>query len=124
MFFRYDFDSRAKPFLRLIGVKPARDGVRIDGERVVASFGPFNTSIELSNIKSASRTGPYKWFKALGPRLSAADHGVTFATTTAGGVCLEFHEPIPAIFGPWDHPGMTVTVADPDGFVAALETSS
>ncbi len=120
MFFPYEFDRRAQPFLRLVGARADRDGVRVDDERVVATFGPFNATIERSNIKAVSVTGPYRWYKAIGPRLSAADHGLTFGTTTAGGVCIEFHQPIRAVFGPWAHPGVTLTVADPNAFAATI----
>lgn len=120
LFFPYAFDRATKPLLRVIGVRPDRDGVRVEDQRLIASFGLLNASIDLANIESASVTGPYTAIKALGPRLSAADHGVTFGTTAAGGVCLIFVEPIPAIFGPWAHPGMTLTVAEPAGLVAAV----
>ena len=46
----------------------------------------------------------------------------TFGSSTRQGVCLKFHEPIKAyIPGMRPHPGLTVTVTDPDGLVAALE---
>ena len=60
--------------------------------------------------------------KALGVRLSLADRGLTFGSTAAGGVCVEFTHPRRGIepFGLLRHPGLTLTVADPDGLVAAL----
>jgi len=121
MFFPYDFDRMTKPLLRLAGVRPDRDGVRIERDRLIASFGLLNASIDIENIATASVTGPYSAIKAIGPRLSAADHGVTFGTSASAGVCVTFVEPIPAVFGPWEHPGMTLTVADPEGLVAAIE---
>lgn len=124
MFFPYDVDRRARPLLRLIGVRADRDGVRLDDERIVASFGPLNANIDLGNVKSVSMTGPYRWFKVIGPRLSAADHGLTFGTTHKAGVCIELHRPIPAVFGPWSHPGVTLTVAEPEKFAKAVEAGS
>jgi len=121
MFFPYEFDRLTKPLLRVAGVRPDRDGVRIERNRLVASFGLLNASIDIDNIATASITGPYSAIKAIGPRLSAADHGVTFGTTASAGVCLLFEEPISAVFGPWQHPGMTLTVADPAGLVSAIE---
>ncbi len=121
MFFAYRFNKLRLP-LRLIGVRAASDGVTIDDQRVFASFGPFTTVFDLANIKSATVTGPYKWYKAIGPRLSAADHGLTFGTTIAEGVCIEFHRPIPPVLGPWKHPGLTVTVANPAELASMLST--
>lgn len=122
MFFPYEFSRLAKPLLRLAGVRADRDGVRVENGRLIASFGPLNTSVDLDNIAAASVTGPYRAIKAVGPRLSAADHGVTFGTTPSAGVCITFDEPIPAVFGPWAHPGLTLTVADTEGLIAAIES--
>ena len=60
-------------------------------------------------------TGPYRWYRAIGPRLSLADHGLTFGTSAARGVCLLLREPVPGIdpLGVIRHPGLTLTVADP-----------
>ena len=41
---------------------------------------------------------------------------LTFGTTTRGGVCLRFREPVAGI-DPWGrirHPGLTLTVAEPE----------
>lgn len=124
MYFPYEFDWRAKPLLRTLGVRADRDGVRLTDDRLIASFGPLNASVELERIDTASVTGPYLAIKAIGPRLSAADHGLTFGTTAKAGVCIAFKEAIPPVFGPWCHPGMTVTVADPAGLVAAIGARS
>ncbi|WP_060711281.1 hypothetical protein [Pseudonocardia sp. HH130629-09] len=61
--------------------------------------------------------------KALGARLSLADRGVTFGSATERGVCIRFHRPVPALdpFGTLRHPGITVTIADPERLVAAVE---
>ncbi len=121
MFFPYEFEPAARPMLRLLGVRPDRDGVRLDDERLAASFGWLSAVVERDNIKSVSVTGPYRWFKVLGPRLSMADHGLTFGTNADHGVCIEFHDPLPAVFGPWNHPGITLTVAEPEKLVEALD---
>jgi hypothetical protein len=51
-----------------------------------------------------------------------ADRGITFATNNERGVCIRFFDPIAGIepTGRVLHPGMTVTVADPDALVVAL----
>ncbi len=122
-YFAYRFNSTASPFLRILGVKPDKDGVRLENGRLKASFGFLNVDTAIENVSTASVTGPYTWWKAIGPRLSMADHGLTFGTTADGGVCVEFVEPIGRVVGPWDHPGLTLTVDDPAGLVEAIENA-
>jgi hypothetical protein len=77
----------------------------------------------LSNVAEIAESGPYHVWKVIGPpRLSFADRGITFATNADRGVCIRFFEPVPGIepSGRLLHPGVTVTVADPDGLVVAL----
>ena len=77
----------------------------------------------LSNIAEITESGPYKVWKVIGPpRLSVADRGITFATNADRGVCVRFFEPVAGFepTGRLRHPGITVTVADPDGLVVAL----
>lgn len=119
-YFAYRFASKAAPVVRVLGVKPNRDGVRIANGRLRASFGFLNADTAIENVSTATVTGPYEWFKVLGPRLSMSDHGLTFGTTTDGGVCLEFVEPIRRVIGPWDHPTLTLTVDDPEGLIEAI----
>ena len=67
-------------------------------------------------------TGPYRWYRAIGPRLSLADHGLTFGSTPARGVCLLFREPVPGIGPPGliRHPNLTLTAADPERLAATV----
>ena len=76
----------------------------------------------LKNISCVKRTGPYSAVKVIGARGSFADRGATFGTTTAGGVCVEFKEPVKILdpSGIILHPGLTLTVADLDGLEQAL----
>jgi hypothetical protein len=50
------------------------------------------------------------------------DRGLTFGTTTEGGVCLTFDQPVTGLdpLGVLRHPGLTVTVDDVEGFVTAV----
>jgi hypothetical protein len=75
-----------------------------------------------SNVHAVSLTGPYQWYRAIGPRLSLSDHGLTFGTTTARGVCLQLRDPVPGIdpIGLIRHPNLTLTVADPQRFAATV----
>ena len=62
--------------------------------------------------------------KTAGPaHLSLADRGLTFATNGDRGVCLIMREPVSGIdpFGLLRHPNLTVTVADCDGLVNAVQ---
>ena len=97
----------------------ARD---LDGREVALPAAlPAERNVVL-NVQTARLTGPYRWYRAIGPRLSLADHGLAFGTTTARGVCLLFWEPVRGIgpFGVIRHPGLTLTVADPQRFAATV----
>jgi hypothetical protein len=52
-----------------------------------------------------------------------ADRGITFGTNPRRGVCIEFHEPVPAFdpLGLVRHPNLTVTVADPEALLSVLD---
>lgn len=109
--------------LRLIGVTPGRAQVELtDDGRVVATFGPLVLDTPLPNVTDYHLTGPYRWWRAIGPRGSLVDHGFTFGTSAHGGVCLCFAEWVPR---PWVRGGrvesLTVTVDDVAGLAAALE---
>jgi hypothetical protein len=108
--------------LGLLGVRPSSSGVWVDDDVVTATFGPWTLRTPTSNVASAEVTGPYEAWKAAGLRLSLADRGLTFGTTTRGGVCLSFHEPVPGIepAGLLRHPSLTVTVSEPGLLVDRL----
>ncbi|MET9000403.1 hypothetical protein [Amycolatopsis sp. Hca4] len=92
-----------------------RAGLDLDAAGLRVRFGPWLVETPLSNLAGAEATGPYHPLRVLGPRLSLADRGLTFGTTTQGGVCLRFREPVRGI-DPWGrirHPGLTVTVSEP-----------
>jgi hypothetical protein len=111
---------------RMAGVSPANAWVEVTRSNLMARFGPWRLETPVSNIASAEITGPYQLWKVAGPaRLSFADRGLTFAGTTERGVCLQFRQPVRGIdpLGALLHPGLTVTVADPPGLIAALEAA-
>jgi hypothetical protein len=123
-FFPYDLDIRFQWIWWPLGVR-AHDGVTItEHGRFVATFGRWRVDTPLANIKGWQMGGPYRWYKAVGLRGSAADSGITFGTTPRGGVCVLFAERIPQVLPPAPaHAGLTVTVADREGLVAALSGS-
>lgn len=124
--FPFAFEPWAAPALVLIGVRPstARVVVDADGGLLDARFGPWHVVTPLANVRAADVGGPYRAWKVLGPRLSLADRGLTFGTTTASGVCIRFHRPVRGIdpAGLLQHPSLTVTVAEPAALRARLRS--
>ena len=122
--FVFEFEPRYKVVLALLGVTPGTATVTLDDERVVARFGPWSCETPVSNVREVCSTGPYRGYRAIGARGSFADRGLTFASTTAGGVCMLFREPVRGLdpFGRMHHPGLTVTVAERERFASSLRS--
>lgn len=100
---------------------PARSGAEVNDLALSVRFGPFLTTTPWNNVRDVTVVNSLRWFKVLGPRLSLADRGVTYGTSDEAGVCVTFAEPVAGLFGSRRvHPGLTVTVADPEGFAAAV----
>ena len=120
--FEMAFDPRFRLPLAALGVTPATAHVTVTADRLVACFGPWTCRTTPANVRAVDVTGPYHWYRAIGPRLSLADHGLTFGTTTTRGVCLQLRNPVPGIdpLGLIRHPSLTLTVADPQRFAAAM----
>ena len=121
-FFPYHFDRRFLPMWLGAGALPRRDGVTITDDRFVATFGVLRVSTPLDNISEAHVTGPYRWWTAVGPRLSFADDGLTFGTNAQAGLCVHFRNKIKRVVGFRDHSALTVTVADPHALEAMLRS--
>jgi hypothetical protein len=120
-YFPYRYDPRLAP-LWLPFRWPGDQGVTLteDG-RFVARYGPFRAEAPLSSVLDAHITGPYRWWTAVGPRLSFVDDGLTFGTNAQAGVCVHFEPRVHRVVGLRDHSALTVTVADVEGLVAALK---
>jgi hypothetical protein len=120
--FPFEFEPRYRRILWLMSVTPARSGVEIGDGSLLVRFGPWRVLTDVSNIRCAEETGPYQALRAIGPHISMADQGLSFGSTTRGGVCLLFHEPVPGreTLGLVKHPGLTVTVEDPVGLIDAI----
>ncbi len=119
----FSFDARYRLAARPFGVTPSSAYLELGEEDLVVRFGPWVVETPRSNIKSAGVSGPYQVWKTIGPaHLSAKDRGLTFATNARAGVCIEFHQPVTGMdpAGLLRHPGLTVTVADPEVLVAEL----
>jgi hypothetical protein len=97
--------------------------VDIEDGALTVRYGPWCLATPLTNVSSASVTGPYRLWKVAGPpHISLRDRGITFGTSTDRGVCIRFHHAVHAVepIGLLRHPGVTVTVQDPEALVAAL----
>lgn len=122
--FPFCFDKAFVPMLLALGVNQGNSSVVLtDDDRLVATFGRWKIDTPLSNIDCIEVSGPYRWYRAIGVRGSRVDKGITFGSSTTGGVCVTFHEPVPGLLpGLRDHPGLTVTVVDTNGLAEALES--
>lgn len=100
--------------LRAIGVRPGAAQLELTANGlVVATFGQLRVETTLDNVRGYRLTGPYRWWRAIGPRGSLADHGFTFGTSTHGGVCLCFRNWVPTRYVRGGHlEALTVTVED------------
>jgi len=109
--FEMAFDPRFRLPLAALGVTPATAHVTVAADRLVACFGPWVCRTAPANVQAVRLTGPYRWHRAIGPRLSLAGHGLTFGSTPARGVCLLFREPVPGIgpLGLIRHPNLTLS---------------
>jgi hypothetical protein len=123
--FEFAFDPRFRALLLGFGVTPGNSSVTVSDDRVEVRFGPWVCATQRDNIAGVERSGPYRWYRAIGVRISLADRGLTFGSTAAGGVCIRFREPVKSpIPGPLRHPGLTVTVQDRGGLAALLEPTT
>jgi hypothetical protein len=119
---RFDFEFRpgSRALLLVWGVTAQTAYVDVTDTELRARFGYLSMATPLSNVAGAAETGPYKAYRAIGPRFSLTDKGATYGTFTKG-VCIRFHEKVRALYPIAVHPSLTVTVADRAGLVAAIE---
>jgi hypothetical protein len=117
--FPFEFDSLLVPAAAIFGITPSRAFALIDEHRLTIRFGRWVLQTPLPNVRSITPSGPYTWWKVAGPpRLSIADRGITFATTTRQGLCVMFHEPVTALLPvpALRHPAATITLRSPKAF--------
>ncbi|MDP9332474.1 MAG: hypothetical protein M3Q30_04055 [Actinomycetota bacterium] len=120
--FRYAIDKRFFPLLLSFGLRPSKDGVTLtDDGRFVATYGFVRLETHLSNIDTAHVTSGYRWWTAVGARLSFVDDGLTFGTNGDVGVCVHFHERVGSILRRSGHSALTVTVAEVERLIDALD---
>lgn len=120
--FGYAIDRRYLPVLLPFLLRPSRDGVTLTADaQFVATFGLVKLSTPRANITGGHITRNYRWWTACGVRMSFADDGLTFGTNRNGGVCLHFSEKVRSTLRGSGHSALTVTVADLEGLVAAVQ---
>jgi hypothetical protein len=120
-FFPYDVDYRFLAMWSPFGLRPRKDGVTITADRrFVATFGLLKVSTTLDNIVGAHITRDYRWWTAVGARMSFVDDGLTFGTNRRAGVCVHFRDKVRSPLKRKGHSALTVTVGDLEGLVRAL----
>jgi len=119
--FGYAVDKRFLPVLLPLGFRSSTLGVTVtDDGAVDATFGFLTLRTRLDNIDGAHITRDYRWWTAIGARLSFVDDGLTFGTNANAGVCMHFRQRVPSALRRKGHSALTVTVEDLDGLVEAL----
>jgi hypothetical protein len=120
--FPFRFDRVARCLLVPLGVTPATSGVQVTRGRVLIRYGPWRATIDRSDIRAVRAAGPFKAWKAIGPRVSLADRGLTLGTSTRSAVCIELRQPIGVLMPRrlLAHPAVTVTVDRPGELVRLL----
>ena len=119
--FGYDIDRRYLPVLLPFLVHPSKDGVRLTDEgSFMATFGFLQVVTPLQNVVGAHLTQDYRWWTAVGARLSRVDDGLTFGTNARAGVCIHFDQKVSSRLRRSGHSALTVTVADLHGLISAL----
>lgn len=121
--FEFGFDRRMARPLSLLGVRPNTCHLTLGSSRLEVRFGPWTVRTTLDNVAGAEVTGPYSAWKVIGARMSPADRGLTFGTSTEQGVCIRFHRPVRGLepAGLLRHPGLTLTLADPSAVARRLQ---
>ncbi|MGA4728115.1 hypothetical protein ACWEOS_19465 [Micromonospora taraxaci] len=120
--FPFRFDPLFRPVLALVGVRPATAWVVVTDRDLMIRYGPWRLRTARANVIAVELSGPYRWWRVIGPHVSMVDRGASFGSSTAGGICLRFGEPVPALVpgGRVRHPAATVTVADPPALARLL----
>ena len=120
-FFPYRLDRRFFMMWGPFGVRQGRDGVTLtERGRFRATFGFLRLDTSLDNVAGGHVTGGYRWYTAVGARLSLADDGLTFGTNIERGVCVHFRERVGPVIGMRPHSALTVTVEDCEGLTELI----
>jgi hypothetical protein len=118
--FGYAVDPWYLPLILPFGFRRHHDGVVLDDDTFVATFGFVTMRTPRANISGAHVTRHYRWWTAFGIRASQADDGLSFGTNRDAGVCVHFTEKVPSRLRRSGHSALTVTVEDLEGLTQAL----
>ncbi|MGW0808523.1 hypothetical protein [Nonomuraea sp. NPDC002799] len=120
--FGFAFEDRYRPLLAVLGIRPDTCELVLTDELLRVRFGPWLVLSPRGNVAEAEVSGPYSPLKAIGVRISPADRGLTFGSSTEKGVCVRFRRPVSGSepLGLLRHPALTVTVDDPAGLAGSL----
>ncbi|MEV7327961.1 hypothetical protein [Micromonospora sp. NPDC093244] len=120
--FPFRFDPVFRPLLAVLGVRPSTAWVVVSDRELLIRYGPWRLRTDRANVTGVEVSGPYRWWRAIGPHVSMVDRGVSFGSSTAGGACLRFGVPVPALApaGWLRHPAATVTITDPPALARLL----
>jgi hypothetical protein len=88
------------------------------GDRLDARFGWSRIETPLTNVVRWRIEGPWLWLTAIGVRRGIRHGDITFGGNHRGGVRIDFREPVKYFF--FRPSTLYVSVADPEGFAAAL----
>ena len=102
------------------GVTPGRAWAEIDDRQIRVRFGPWHVDSPLENVARYELQPPYRWWRALGVRMTLGKWDVSFCSSSRNGIYLEFKHP-QRLWGS-GHPAFTMTLADPVGFVEELRS--
>ena len=116
--FPIEIGRRSRALLRLFRVTDSNAYVELDGDQLDARFGFGRVRTPIGNVAAWRIEGPWRWITAIGIRRNWLKSDLAFDGVHHGGVKLEFREPARS-FG-LKVTALYVTVADIDGFVAAL----
>ena len=84
-------------------------------------YGPWRLRTGRDNVTAVELSGPYRWWRAIGPHLSLADGGASSAAARpAGSACASANRCRRWCPGAARHPAATVTVADPAALARLL----
>lgn len=117
--FEYELDNRFKAIWWPLGVRRGQ-GVTVGDGAFSARYGPFTLTTPLDNVIGGHLTEHYRWYTAIGIRLSFADDGLTFGTSTRRGVCIHFDRKVGGVVPSRRHSALTVTVQDCAGLIEAI----
>jgi hypothetical protein len=116
--FPIEVGRKSRWLLRLFGVSDSNAYVDVGPASLDARFGFGRLRTPIENVAAWRIEGPWRWITAIGIRRNWLKSDLAFDGVHHGGVKLEFREPARS-FG-LKVTALYVTVADIDGFTAAL----